>query len=126
VNCARRDLCGGVPGNWHPYRDQVFTGETHLQTEPPIDPSSLSRCRKRLGEVGMEELLALSIEAAKRAKMIRPSSVERVIGDTTLVEKAIAYPTDSVLLKRSREHLVKVARQCRLHLRLNNNRKAPA
>jgi IS5 family transposase len=22
---------------------QVFTGETHLQTEPPIDPSSLSR-----------------------------------------------------------------------------------
>ena len=29
---------------------QIFTGETHLQTEPPIDPSSLSRWRKRLGE----------------------------------------------------------------------------
>jgi IS5 family transposase len=46
---------------------QVFTGETYLQTSPPIDPSSLSRWRKRLGEAGMEELLAQSIEAAKRA-----------------------------------------------------------
>src|ERR1700712_2602845 len=36
---------------------QVFTGETHLQTEPPIDPSSLSRWRKRVVEVGMEKLL---------------------------------------------------------------------
>jgi IS5 family transposase len=34
---------------------QVFTGETYLQTEPPIDPSSLSRWRKRLGEAGVEE-----------------------------------------------------------------------
>ena len=38
----------GVPGNQHPYRDRVFTGETRFQTEPPIDPSSLSRSRKRL------------------------------------------------------------------------------
>jgi IS5 family transposase len=104
---------------------QVFTGETHLQTEPPIDPSSLSRWRKRLGEVGMEELLAQSIEAAKRAKVIRPSSVERVIVDTTVMEKAIAYPTDSALLERSRAHLVKAARQCSLHLRQNYNREAP-
>src|SRR3954453_22065813 len=61
----------GVSGNRHSYRDQVFTGETHLQTEPPIDPSSLSRWRTRLGEVGMEELLAQSIEAARRAKVIK-------------------------------------------------------
>ena len=86
---------------------QMFTGETHLQTEPPIDPSSLSRWRKRLGEVGMEELLAQSIEAAKRANVIKPSSVQREIVDTTVIEKAIAYPTDSALLERSREHLVK-------------------
>ena len=42
-------------------------GETYLQTEPPIDPSSLTRWRKRLGEAGVEELLAETIEAAKRA-----------------------------------------------------------
>jgi IS5 family transposase len=104
---------------------QVFTGETHLQTAPPIDPSSLSRWRKRLGKVGMEELLAQSIEAAKRADVIKPSSAQRVIVDTTVMEKAIAYPTDSALLERSRTHLVKAARQCSLHLRQNYNREAP-
>jgi IS5 family transposase len=36
-----------------------------------------------------------------------------------------AYPTDSTLLERSREHLVKAARQCSLHLRQNYNREAP-
>jgi IS5 family transposase len=73
----------------------------------------------------MEELPAQSTEAAKRAKVISPSSVHRVIVDTTVMEKAIAYPTDSPLLKRSREHLVKAARQCSLHLRRNYNREAP-
>jgi transposase, IS5 family len=33
---------------------QVFIGETFLQTEPPIDPSSLTRWRMRLGEAGVE------------------------------------------------------------------------
>lgn len=96
-----------------------------MQTAPPIDPSSLSRWRKRLGEVGMEELLAQSIEAAKRASVIKPSSVQRVIVDTTVMETAIAYPTDSALLERSRKHLVKAASQCSLHLRQNYNREAP-
>jgi IS5 family transposase len=71
----------GVSGNRYSYRDQVFTGETYLQTEPPIDPSSLTRWRKRLGEAGVEELLAETIEAAKRAGVIKASSVKRVIVD---------------------------------------------
>jgi IS5 family transposase len=49
---------------------QVFTGETYLQTKPPIDPFSLSRWRKRLGEAGVEELLAQSIDAAMRASVV--------------------------------------------------------
>ena len=44
---------------------QVFTGETYLQTEPPIDPSSLTRWRQRLGEAGIEELLAATVAAAR-------------------------------------------------------------
>ncbi len=32
---------------------QYFTDETYLQTELPIDPSSLTRWRKRLGEAGV-------------------------------------------------------------------------
>ncbi|KVM61424.1 transposase [Burkholderia ubonensis] len=104
---------------------QVFTGETYLQTEPPIDPSSLTRWRKRLGEAGVEELLAETIEAAKRAGVIKPSSIKRVIVDTTVMEKAIAHPTDSRLLERCREHLVAAAAQHGLKLRQNYNREAP-
>ncbi|HDR8957859.1 IS5 family transposase [Burkholderia vietnamiensis] len=104
---------------------QVFTGETYLQTEPPIDPSSLTRWRKRLGEAGVEELLAETIEAAKRAKMIKTASLKRVIVDTTVMEKAIAHPTDSRLLERCREQLVKAADRHGLKLRQNYNREAP-
>lgn len=85
---------------------QMFTGETYLQTKPPVDPSSLTRWRKQLGEAGVEELLAETIEAAKRANVIKTSSLKRVIVDTTVMEKAIAHPTDSRLLERCREHLV--------------------
>lgn len=73
---------------------QVFTGETYLQTEPPVDPSSLTRWRKRLDEAGIEELLAETIEAAKRAGVVKALSVKRVIVDTTVMQKAIAHPTD--------------------------------
>ena len=83
---------------------QVTTGETYLQKVPPIDPSSLTRWRQRLGAAGMEESLAKTIEAAKRAAVIKPASIERMIVDTTLMEKAIAPPTDSRLLGRSRVH----------------------
>jgi transposase, IS5 family len=104
---------------------QVFTGEVFLQTEPPIDPSSLTRWRKRLGEAGIEELLAQTIEAARRAGVIKASSVKRVIVDTTVMPKAIAHPTDSRLLERCREHLVKAAARHGLKLRQNYNREAP-
>ncbi|UAW63564.1 IS5 family transposase [Mycoavidus sp. HKI] len=108
----------------NPYQ-QFFTGETYLQTEAPIDPSSLTRWRNRLGEAGVEELLAETIEAAKRSDVIKASSVKRVIVDTTVMEKAISHPTDSRLLERCREHLVKVAAQYGLKLRQNYNRIAP-
>ncbi|VDY10180.1 conserved protein of unknown function [Thiomonas sp. Sup16B3] len=104
---------------------QFFTGEDYLQTELPIDPSSLTRWRKRIGEEGVETLLALTIEAARKAGMIGKTSVDRVIVDTTVMPKAIAHPTDSRLLERAREHLVKLAEDGGLTLRQNDNREAP-
>ena len=85
-NLSDEQVVAGWLGNpyWH-----VFTGETHLQTEPPIDPSSLSRWRQRLGEIDREELLAQSIEAVKRANVIKPSSVQRVIVDTKVMERQL-------------------------------------
>ena len=104
---------------------QVFTGETHFQTEPPIDPSSLTRWRKRLGVDGVEALLEASISAGKRAGAVRCNSMKTVIVDTTVMPKAVAYPTDSRLLERSRQYLVKAAGRCGLKLRQNYNREAP-
>lgn len=104
---------------------QYFCGETWLQTELPIDPSSLTRWRKRIGEEGVEVLLAVTIEAARAGGLIKKSSLDKVIVDTTVMPKAIAHPTDSRLLEKSRQHLVKLADEHSLQLRQNYNRQAP-
>ena len=49
---------------------QYFTGQTYLQTQSPIDPSSLTRWRKRIGEAGVETLLQLTIVAAPAPRFI--------------------------------------------------------
>lgn len=112
--------------NWieNPYM-QYFCGETHFQHRAPIDPSSMTRWRKRLGERGVEQLLQQTIEAAKSGRVIKQSSLNRVIVDSTVMEKAVAYPTDSRLLERGRQHLVKLADVLGLKLRQNYNRQAP-
>lgn len=104
---------------------QYFCGEVYLQTELPIDPPSLTRWRKRIGEEGVETLLAVTIEAARAAGLIKKASLNRVIVDTTVMPKAIAYPTDSRLLDKSRQHLVNLAEKQGLKLRQNYNREAP-
>jgi len=104
---------------------QVFTGETYLQTEPPIDPSSLTRWRQRLGEAGVEELLSATIDTGRRSGVLRKTSMQTVIVDTTVMPKAIAHPADSRLLERGRQHLVKAATAVGLKLRQNYNREAP-
>ena len=50
---------------------QFFCGETYLQTELPIDPSSLTRWRKRIGEEGVETLLAAQIGRYAHAKQFK-------------------------------------------------------
>lgn len=104
---------------------QYFTGETYFQTEAPMDSSSLTRWRKRIGEEGVELLLQVTIEAGTKLGMLRNSSFNHIIVDTTVMPKAIAHPTDSRLLERSREHLVKFANKHNLTLRQNYNREAP-
>jgi len=104
---------------------QYFTGETYLQTKSPIDPSSLTRWRKRIGEEGVETLLLVTIDAARLGGMLKASSLDKIIVDTTVMPKAIAHPTDSRLLEKSRQHLVKLADENGIALRQNYNREAP-
>ena len=104
---------------------QYFTGETYFQTEATIDSSSLTRWRKRIGEEGVETLLMVSIDTARRIGMMKASSMDRVIVDTTVMPKAIAHPTDSWLLEKSRQHLVNLATDNNIALRHNYNLEAP-
>jgi IS5 family transposase len=66
-----------------------------------------------------------TIKAAQSAQVIKRQSLDKVIVDSTVQEKAIAYPTDSKLLNRGREQLVKLAAEAGMTLRQNYNRVAP-
>ena len=85
----------------------------------------MTRWRQRVGEEGVEWLLTETIEAARRGKVVKVKSFEKIIIDTTVMEKAVAYPTDSRLLERARQHLVKLAGTLGITLRQNYNREAP-
>ena len=58
---------------------QYFCGETHFQHELPLNPSSLSHWRKRLGEVGVESLLSATIEVALTSKAVT-TKLKTVLG----------------------------------------------
>ncbi len=104
---------------------QFFTGEVVFQTRLPCNPSSLTRWRQRLGEAGMEELLAQTIAAARSMKAVDARELSRVIVDTTVQEKAIAHPTDSRLLEVARRKLVLLSRCDGIRLRQTYEREAP-
>src|SRR4051794_3587328 len=101
---------------------QFFCGFDYLQHRLPIDPSSLTRWRERIGARGMEQLLAATIDAAVDGGAVKPSSLERVTVDTTVQPKAIAFPTDSRLYHRGREILARLAGKHGIRLRQSYHR----
>lgn len=115
-----------VVGRWveNPYW-QYFCGEVYFRHEMPIDPSSMTRWRQRLGAEGMESLLQATIDAALSAKAVKRNDLKRVTVDTTVQEKAIAFPTDARLYNRSRERLVRLAKRHGVPLRQSYVRVGP-
>jgi IS5 family transposase len=51
------------------------------------------------GKEGVETMLMATIEAGRKLGLLKQSSLDRVIVDTTMMPKAVAHPTDSRLLK---------------------------
>jgi len=103
---------------------QYFCGYEYFQHELPIDPISMTRFRKRLGPSGIEKLLEQVIDTAKRGKHITRSHLNKVNIDTTVQEKAIAFPTDARLYFKMREALVRAAGSIGSELRQNYRRVA--
>jgi IS5 family transposase len=104
---------------------QHFTGETFFQHRPPIDPTSLTRWRKRIGEEGVEWLLTKTVEAGRASGAVAERRLEQVAVDATVMEKASAYPTDPRLVERARAQLVDLARAAGVELRQSHARPAP-
>lgn len=89
---------------------QFFSGNEYYEPRPPCDATQIGRFRRAIGEAGVEELLKATIDTAVTTKAVRPNEFERVIVDSTVQEKAIAFPTDSRLLEIARHKVVMAAK----------------
>lgn len=96
---------------------QYFCGFEYFIHRLPVDPTSMTRWRKRIGPKEMEQLLSETLQTAKREEHLTERHMERVNVDTTVQEKAIAYPTDSRLYHKARVLLVKAAKDRGIPLR---------
>jgi IS5 family transposase len=77
----------------------------------------MTRWRKRLNKNDSEALLKETIHTALRMQVIKPKEVVRVNVDTTVQEKAVAYPTDARNYNKGRKLLVKIAKKRGIELR---------
>ena len=99
---------------------QYFCGETHFQHVPPIDPSSLTRFRQRIGESGCERIFQVTVSAGVASRAVKADDFKRVSVDTTAiyaifitqlrrpflrVEKLIAMPKRRIDTRPWRERL---------------------
>jgi IS5 family transposase len=96
---------------------QFFCGRTFFEHELPCHPTSLVKWRHRLGAAGVEKLLTETLSTAKREQALRDSEIKRVNVDTTVQEKAIAFPTDGRLYHKARRALVREAQGAGINLR---------
>lgn len=107
-----------VVGHWveNPYW-QFLCGSKYFEHELPINPSSMTRWRKKIAAAGAETLLAETLAAGLLLRVIRPQHLQRVVVDTTVQEKAVAYPTDAKLFDDMRRKLVRMSAAEGLRLR---------
>jgi transposase, IS5 family len=96
---------------------QYFCGEEFFQHRLPLDRSSMTNWRNRMGEERLQALLQESLAVATRTGAMKPGDLARVIVDTTVQPKNITFPTDAKLLNRAREKLVKLAKKLGVELR---------
>ena len=100
---------------------QHFCGYDFLQWNFPINPSSLTRFRNRLGAARLEKILSFTVSVAVKSEAVKVKDLKKVIVDTTVMPKNIEFPTDSKLYDKARKKLVKLANKHGINLRQNYN-----
>jgi len=103
---------------------QYFCGFVYFQHEFPLDPTSLVKWRNRIGSDGMEKLFYQTLKTAQNLGLLKKSHLDKVNVDTTVQEKAIAFPTDARLYYKMREKLIVEAEKRGINLRQNYRRLA--
>lgn len=101
---------------------QYFCGFEYFQHTLPVDPTGLVKWRKRIGPKGIEKLLRSTIETARKKNQITEHHLARVNIDTTVQEKAVAFPTDARLYHTARKTLVREAKRRGIKLRQSYER----
>ena len=103
---------------------QYFCGVEYYQSHPPCDRSSMTYWRKRIGAEKMELLLKETLRTGQRLGVIKRSELKSAVIDTTIQDKAIAYPTDSSLYFKALRVLVCLSKRSGIKLRQSYKRKA--
>ena len=96
---------------------QYFCGYQYMKHECPLHPTTLVKWRQRVGAERMEVLVKGTIATALREKFIRPQQLDTITVDTTVQEKAIAFPTDARLYYKALRRLGQLAKQRKIPLR---------
>lgn len=103
---------------------QYFCGYATFQHRPPCHPSSLVTWRQRVEVTGFETLLQEVLTAAQTAGALKTEDLKQVTTDTTVQEKAIAFPTDAWLAHKARRALVRAAKRADVKLRQTYERES--
>ena len=96
---------------------QHFSGAEIYAPKLACDATQVGLFRTAIGEAGAEVLLKATIDTAIAIRAIKAAEFERVIVETTVQEKAIAFPTDARLLEIARRKVVNTAQRAGIVLR---------
>ena len=96
---------------------QYFCGETFFQHDFPIERSSMTHWRKRVGDESLKVLLQESLVLGLKSKALKPQDLTKITVDTTVQEKAITFPTDAKLHYKAIEKLGEAAKEHGVELR---------
>lgn len=99
---------------------QYFCGGLEFTPQEPCDASELVHFRKRIGEKGMEIILAESIRV--NTDKDDEDHFDTAFIDSTVQEKNITYPTDAKLHKKIIKNVLKIVREESLPLRQSYTR----
>ncbi|MEM7673388.1 MAG: IS5 family transposase [Verrucomicrobiota bacterium] len=89
-NLSDERVCAAWEQN--PYM-QYFCGERYFQWKLPCEPSELVHFRKRIGQVGVDQILKMTLSL--HADKIKEEN--DVVADTTVQEADVQFPTDTRL-----------------------------